>query len=54
MFQIKDFIELLYVNLPSCNGTVLDSVIAQSMYFGMSLGRVGADFRGSVVYFSVL
>ncbi|KAL5271167.1 hypothetical protein ACHWQZ_G001714 [Mnemiopsis leidyi] len=47
--QVEYFLTLLNENLPRCSGAILDSTLAQAMYFGMSLGRVGTDFRGALV-----
>ncbi|XP_063689610.1 conserved oligomeric Golgi complex subunit 8-like isoform X1 [Bolinopsis microptera] len=47
--QVEYFLGILNENLPRCNGAILDSTLAQAMYFGMSLGRVGTDFRGALV-----
>ncbi|XP_063689612.1 conserved oligomeric Golgi complex subunit 8-like isoform X2 [Bolinopsis microptera] len=47
--KVEYFLGILNENLPRCNGAILDSTLAQAMYFGMSLGRVGTDFRGALV-----
>lgn len=46
MEKVKIFLATLEHDLTQGVGSSLDSVIRQCMYFGLSLSRVGADFRG--------
>lgn len=48
--QVEKFLEILATDLAALSKSPasvarLDSVMAQCMYFGLSFGRVGADFR---------
>ena len=44
--QIDSFLHTLEEKLPSIqDGTSLSNLLSQSMYFGLSMGRLGADFR---------
>jgi conserved oligomeric Golgi complex subunit 8 len=45
--KVEEFCSQLRATLPKIGeGAQLNSLLDQSMYFAMSLGRVGADFRG--------
>ena len=40
---------MLEDELQRVNGEQIDNVLAQCQYFGLSFGRVGADFRTLVI-----
>ncbi|XP_034242696.1 conserved oligomeric Golgi complex subunit 8 isoform X2 [Thrips palmi] len=46
MEKVMQFLSTLEKDLAHGVGSSLDSVVRQCMYFGLSLSRVGADFRG--------
>ncbi|KAJ1527092.1 hypothetical protein ONE63_008632 [Megalurothrips usitatus] len=46
MEKVMQFLSTLEQDLAQGVGPSLDSVVRQCMYFGQSLSRVGADFRG--------
>ena len=49
--KVEEFIDQLEVNLPRVTeGASINTLLNQSMYFGMSMGRVGIDFRGKLQY----
>ena len=47
--QVTDFLTTLEHDLPQVSPSSLESVFSQCMYFGLSFGRIGADFRVLVV-----
>eukprot|EP00794_Sanderia_malayensis_P011097 gene11097-12266_t len=47
--KITEFILSLEVDLRKGVGSRLDAVISQCMYFGLSFGRVGSDFRSLLI-----
>ncbi|KAL1462200.1 hypothetical protein WDU94_014056 [Cyamophila willieti] len=46
--KVLDFLATVEKDLPLCAPSSLDSLLEQSLYFGLSLSRVGCDFRGLV------
>uniref|UniRef100_A0A8D8R618 Conserved oligomeric Golgi complex subunit 8 n=2 Tax=Cacopsylla melanoneura TaxID=428564 RepID=A0A8D8R618_9HEMI len=46
--KVLDFLATVQKDLPLCPPSSLDSLLEQSLYFGLSLSRVGCDFRGLV------
>ena len=44
-YQVTDFLCTLEADLPKIAASSLESVFSQCMYFGLSFGRIGADFR---------
>lgn len=46
--NINDFLRTVELDLPYCSPNSLDSLYGQCMYFGLSSGRIGADFRAIV------
>jgi len=48
--KISQFLKTLKDDLDQgAKRQALDSILSQAMYFGQSLGRVGADFRPALV-----
>nr|SVE78168.1 EOG090X04G7 [Daphnia lumholtzi] len=47
--KITDFLEALQSDLPKVSPYSLESVFGQCMYFGLSFGRIGSDFRSLLV-----
>lgn len=48
--KLSQFLQMLQADLDAgAKKQSLDSILSQTMYFGQSLGRVGADFRPSLV-----
>ena len=48
--KLNQFLTVLKQDLDSgAKKQSLDSILSQAMYFGQSFGRVGADFRLSLV-----
>ena len=47
--KISDFLEVLESDLGRGCASHLEAILAQSMYFGLSFSRVGADFRPQLV-----
>lgn len=47
--QITDFLGALQCDLPKVSPSSLESVFGQCMYFGLSFGRIGSDFRSLLV-----
>jgi len=43
--KVTDFLCTLEADLPKIAASSLESVFSQCMYFGLSFGRIGADFR---------
>ncbi|XP_050424449.1 conserved oligomeric Golgi complex subunit 8 [Adelges cooleyi] len=46
--KICQFIETLKNDLPLCAPSSLETIFTQCMYFGQSMGHIGADFRGLI------
>ncbi|KAI5752796.1 hypothetical protein M8J77_020455 [Diaphorina citri] len=46
--KVLDFLATVEKDLPLCPFSSLDPLLEQSLYFGLSLSRVGCDFRGLV------
>ena len=49
VIKISDFLEVLEADLARGCASHLEAILAQSMYFGLSFSRVGADFRPQLV-----
>ena len=47
--MIKSFLNILKKDLKLGVGNRMDSVLSQSMYFGLAFSRVGLDFRALMV-----
>nr|SVE75061.1 EOG090X04G7 [Daphnia dolichocephala] len=47
--KITDFVGALQSDLPKVSPSSLESVFGQCMYFGLSFGRIGSDFRSLLV-----
>ena len=47
--QVTDFLVTLQNDLPRVSPSSLESVFGQCMYFGLSFGRIGSDFRALLV-----
>nr|SVE72874.1 EOG090X04G7 [Ceriodaphnia reticulata] len=47
--KITDFLAALQNDLPKVSPSSLESVFGQCMYFGLSFGRIGSDFRSLLV-----
>ncbi len=47
--KIKNFLAVLSKDLKQGVGNRLDSVMSQSMYFGLAFSRVGLDFRALMI-----
>nr|SVE82440.1 EOG090X04G7 [Daphnia magna] len=47
--KITDFLAALQSDLPKVSPSSLESVFGQCMYFGLSFGRIGSDFRSLLV-----
>nr|SVE93555.1 EOG090X04G7 [Scapholeberis mucronata] len=47
--KITDFLAALQSDLPRVSPSSLESVFGQCMYFGLSFGRIGSDFRSLLV-----
>lgn len=47
--KVKDFLTILETDLSRCEITSYETILGQSMYFGLSFSRVGADFRALIV-----
>nr|SVE75691.1 EOG090X04G7 [Daphnia hispanica] len=47
--KITDFLGALQSDLPKISPSSLESVFGQCMYFGLSFGRIGSDFRSLLV-----
>nr|SVE73493.1 EOG090X04G7 [Daphnia atkinsoni] len=47
--KITDFLGALQSDLPKVSPSSLESVFGQCMYFGLSFGRIGSDFRSLLV-----
>ena len=43
--KIKTFLQVLQTDLKLGVGNRIDSILSQSMYFGLAFSRVGLDFR---------
>ncbi|XP_057375009.1 conserved oligomeric Golgi complex subunit 8-like [Daphnia carinata] len=47
--KITEFLAALQSDLPKVSPSSLESVFGQCMYFGLSFGRIGSDFRSLLV-----
>ncbi|VVC42055.1 Cullin repeat-like-containing domain,Conserved oligomeric Golgi complex subunit 8 [Cinara cedri] len=46
--KVCQFLNILKKDLPHCQPSSLETIFTQCMYFGQSLGHIGADFRGLI------